>query len=65
MEANRVLRCAGGYWFFDHAVFNGLTVADLVFPWFVWIMGTSMSLSFNSLRAKNASKWDMTKKVCS
>lgn len=23
----------GGYWFFDHPPWNGLTVADLVFPW--------------------------------
>lgn len=36
----------GGYWFFDHAAWNGLTVADLVFPWFIWMMGVSMALSF-------------------
>lgn len=36
----------GGYWFFAHSRWNGLTVADLVFPLFVWIMGTSMTLSF-------------------
>jgi len=23
----------GGYWFFEHPPWNGLTVADLVFPW--------------------------------
>jgi len=23
----------GGYWFFEHAPWNGLTLADLVFPW--------------------------------
>ena len=23
----------GDYWFFEHATWNGLTVADLVFPW--------------------------------
>ena len=23
----------GGYWFFDHAEWHGLTVADLLFPW--------------------------------
>jgi hypothetical protein len=34
----------GGYWFFDHSSWNGLTVADLVFPWFMWIMGVSMAL---------------------
>ncbi|EGD73493.1 heparan-alpha-glucosaminide N-acetyltransferase [Salpingoeca rosetta] len=39
----------GDYNFFDHSVWNGLTVADLVFPWFIWIMGTSMAITFNSL----------------
>ncbi len=37
----------GGYWFFNHSVWNGLTVADLVFPWFVWIMGVSLVFSFS------------------
>ncbi len=23
----------GGYWFLNHSSWNGLTVADLVFPW--------------------------------
>ncbi|XP_037067847.1 heparan-alpha-glucosaminide N-acetyltransferase-like isoform X1 [Pollicipes pollicipes] len=35
----------GHYWFFRHARWNGLTVADLVFPWFMWIMGASMVMS--------------------
>uniref|UniRef100_A0A914WJY0 DUF5009 domain-containing protein n=1 Tax=Plectus sambesii TaxID=2011161 RepID=A0A914WJY0_9BILA len=39
----------GSYWFFDHSDWNGLTLADLVFPWFMFIMGTSMALSFDSL----------------
>eukprot|EP01034_Spumella_vulgaris_P021699 gene21699-27750_t len=42
----------GGYWFFDHAAWNGLTFADLVFPWFMWMMGVSMALSFASLLPK-------------
>ena len=36
----------GGYWFFAHSKWNGLTVADLVFPWFIWIMGVSLVFSF-------------------
>jgi heparan-alpha-glucosaminide N-acetyltransferase len=36
----------GGYWFFDHSRWNGLTVADLVFPWFIWIMGVSIVFSY-------------------
>lgn len=39
----------GGYYFFDHAPWNGLTVADLLFPWFIWIMGTSMAISMKGL----------------
>lgn len=42
----------GKYWFFDHALWNGLTVADLVFPWFIWMMGMSMALSMRSLLRK-------------
>jgi heparan-alpha-glucosaminide N-acetyltransferase len=38
----------GGYWFFSHSIWNGLTFADMVFPWFIWIMGTSMALSFKA-----------------
>jgi heparan-alpha-glucosaminide N-acetyltransferase len=43
-----------GYWFLDHSAWNGLTVADLVFPWFIWMMGFSAAISFASLRRKNA-----------
>lgn len=32
---------------------NGLTIADLVFPWFVWIMGTAMAISFRSLEERD------------
>ncbi|XP_012934587.1 heparan-alpha-glucosaminide N-acetyltransferase [Aplysia californica] len=39
----------GGYWFFEHAPWNGVHVADLVFPWFVFIMGASMNFSFKSM----------------
>lgn len=40
----------GGYYFFKHARWDGLTVADLVFPWFMWIMGISIVISFRSQR---------------
>ena len=26
---------AGGYWFLEHATWNGLQAADVVFPWYV------------------------------
>lgn len=38
----------GKYYFFKHARWNGLTVADLVFPWFLWIMGVSLVFSVRS-----------------
>jgi hypothetical protein len=46
----------GGYWFFEHTAWNGLTVADLLFAWFIWIMGTSMAISFESQR-KRLTPW--------
>ena len=30
---------AGGYWFFEHSTWNGLQLADVVFPWYVQIIG--------------------------
>ena len=38
----------GSYYFFNHSPWNGLTVADLVFPWFIWIMGVSLAISTQS-----------------
>ena len=46
----------GQYWFFQHSKWNGLTVADLVFPWFVWIMGTAMAFSFRSINQQETRK---------
>ena len=53
----------GGYWFFDHSDWNGLTVADLVFPIFVWTQGVSMAISFNSARRKGASSLSLAQKT--
>ncbi|XP_063729761.1 heparan-alpha-glucosaminide N-acetyltransferase-like isoform X2 [Symsagittifera roscoffensis] len=39
----------GGYWYFNHSPWDGLTLADLVFPWFVFIMGVSISITMKSL----------------
>ncbi|XP_067928536.1 heparan-alpha-glucosaminide N-acetyltransferase-like [Watersipora subatra] len=47
----------GKYWFFAHSSWNGLTVADLVFPWFVFIMGTALAFVFSSHHRKGKSKW--------
>nr|XP_022916136.1 heparan-alpha-glucosaminide N-acetyltransferase [Onthophagus taurus]XP_022916137.1 heparan-alpha-glucosaminide N-acetyltransferase [Onthophagus taurus]XP_022916138.1 heparan-alpha-glucosaminide N-acetyltransferase [Onthophagus taurus] len=46
----------GGYVFTDHAVWNGLQVADLVFPWFLWIMGVCIPISIRSVLKKETPK---------
>ncbi|XP_063447604.1 heparan-alpha-glucosaminide N-acetyltransferase-like [Mytilus trossulus] len=53
----------GGYWFFSHSKWNGLTVADLVFPWFIFIMGTSMIYSFTSLLRNDTPKHKIFLKI--
>lgn len=53
----------GGYHFFEHSLWNGLTVADLVFPWFIFIMGTSIDLSQRSLLSKGIRKQTVFKKI--
>lgn len=53
----------GRYWFFKHESWNGLTVADLVFPWFVFIMGTSVALSINSLLRAGSTRCSLVRKV--
>eukprot|EP01112_Ceratiomyxa_fruticulosa_P022714 TRINITY_DN8418_c0_g1_i3.p1 TRINITY_DN8418_c0_g1~~TRINITY_DN8418_c0_g1_i3.p1 ORF type:complete len:606 (-),score=90.74 TRINITY_DN8418_c0_g1_i3:38-1855(-) len=53
----------GGYWFFNHSVWDGLTVADLVFPWFIFIMGIAMPMSFSSLEKRRVPVSAIMKKV--
>lgn len=44
---------AGHYNFLEHATWNGLNVADLVFPWFMWIMGVCIPISVKSALKRN------------
>ena len=53
----------GKYWFFNHSKWNGLTVADLVFPWFIFIMGASIFISQQSLRKKGVRKRSIAFKI--
>ncbi|XP_036605188.1 heparan-alpha-glucosaminide N-acetyltransferase isoform X2 [Trichosurus vulpecula] len=53
----------GKYWFFKHESWNGLTVADLVFPWFVFIMGSSIALSLSSMLRRGCSRWKLLGKI--
>lgn len=46
----------GSYWFFDHVPWNGLTCADLVFPWFMWAMGVCIPISVRSLLKRKGTK---------
>jgi len=44
-------------------VWNGLTLADLVFPWFVWMMGVSIVLSQRALVKKKITKVRIALKI--
>jgi len=47
------------YWPLDHAEWNGWTPTDLIFPFFLFIVGVSMVLSFDSRRAKGSSRGEL------
>ncbi|XP_048361785.1 heparan-alpha-glucosaminide N-acetyltransferase-like [Sphaerodactylus townsendi] len=53
----------GGYWFFEHAAWNGLTVADLVMAWFVFIIGTSVGLAFHAMMKRGVSCGQLIRKL--
>ncbi|XP_071492619.1 heparan-alpha-glucosaminide N-acetyltransferase-like [Diadema antillarum] len=53
----------GHFFFLSHAVWYGITVADFMFPWFVFIMGTSIHLAFNILLSKGCSFFEIFKKI--
>eukprot|EP01116_Phalansterium_solitarium_P010286 TRINITY_DN2490_c0_g1_i1.p1 TRINITY_DN2490_c0_g1~~TRINITY_DN2490_c0_g1_i1.p1 ORF type:complete len:629 (-),score=137.35 TRINITY_DN2490_c0_g1_i1:108-1994(-) len=53
----------GDYWFFNHSAWNGLTVADLVFPWFIFIMGAAIPLSFKALEKKGVPAREVLYKI--
>ena len=53
----------GGYWWLDHSAWNGLTVADLLFPWFMWIMGVSMAIAFKARKKQKQTRSQMLVQV--
>jgi len=53
----------GRYWFFDHAKWHGLTVADLVMPWFMFMMGVSFTFSMKSMIRRGFSKYEIFHKM--
>uniref|UniRef100_A0A182PU71 Heparan-alpha-glucosaminide N-acetyltransferase catalytic domain-containing protein n=1 Tax=Anopheles epiroticus TaxID=199890 RepID=A0A182PU71_9DIPT len=46
----------GHYWWIEHATWNGLHVADLVFPWFLFIMGVCVPISLRGQINRNVPK---------
>lgn len=49
------------YWPLDHAEWNGWTPTDLIFPFFLFIVGISIHLSFTARREKGASRAELMK----
>ena len=47
------------YWPLKHAEWNGWTPTDLVFPFFLFIVGVSMTFSFSSRMKRGASRRDL------
>uniref|UniRef100_UPI00358E475B heparan-alpha-glucosaminide N-acetyltransferase-like n=1 Tax=Myxine glutinosa TaxID=7769 RepID=UPI00358E475B len=54
----------GGYWFFKHSRWNGLTFADVVMPWFVFVLGASVALALNPARRRTSRSRAMLKVLC-
>lgn len=46
----------GHYWWINHATWNGLHVADVLFPCFLWIMGVCLPISLRSQMAMSVCK---------
>ncbi|HEU5350393.1 MAG TPA: heparan-alpha-glucosaminide N-acetyltransferase domain-containing protein [Terracidiphilus sp.] len=46
----------GSWHFMNHAVWNGLTPTDLVFPTFIFVVGVSVVFAFESRLARGATK---------
>lgn len=53
----------GGYAQFDHSPWHGITFADIVFPFFVWMLGTSLVFSLKNAIDKGVSKRVLLKKI--
>ncbi|XP_065572061.1 heparan-alpha-glucosaminide N-acetyltransferase-like isoform X2 [Artemia franciscana] len=53
----------GGYWFFQHATWDGLLVADLVFPWFIWIMGVCIPMAITGQLKRKEAEWTVFKGI--
>ncbi len=53
----------GGYAQFEYSPWHGITIADLIFPLFVWISGTASVLSLKNAFDKGVSKRTLLIKI--
>lgn len=53
----------GKYWWIEHATWNGLHLADIVFPSFLWIMGVCIPISIKSQMSKGISKFVICRRI--
>ncbi|XP_067639044.1 heparan-alpha-glucosaminide N-acetyltransferase isoform X3 [Eurosta solidaginis] len=53
----------GGYWWIEHATWNGLHLADIVFPSFLWIMGVCIPISLKSQVARGVQKVKICRRI--
>ncbi|KAL5278498.1 HGSNAT family protein [Megaselia abdita] len=53
----------GKYWWVEHATWNGLHIADLVFPSFLWIMGVCIPISIKSQMSRGAGKLIICRRI--
>jgi len=53
----------GGYWIFEISAWNGVTAADFVFPWFIFLVGLTIPLSFEPAARIGYSKARIFSKV--
>lgn len=54
---------SGGYAQFEHGPWHGITFADIVFPLFVWMLGTSLVISLKNASDRNTCKRSLLKKT--
>src|SRR5690348_6303038 len=47
----------------EHAEWHGWTPTDLIFPFFVWIVGVTTYMSMQSRRARGVAESDITKSI--
>jgi heparan-alpha-glucosaminide N-acetyltransferase len=43
----------GSYWYLSHSYYNGINLSDLVFPWFIFIMGVTTGITYNVNKSRN------------